>query len=55
MIAQIRSMKFENASTYKSFADAFIRSIPRDYNQVDLVADTYREGSIKSLERKSRG
>ena len=55
MIAQIRTISTENVSTYESFADIFVRSIPRNYNRIDLVADTYRDGSIKTLERKARG
>ena len=43
MTAQIRTITSQNAKTYEAFADIFIRSIPRDYNRVDLVSDTYKD------------
>ena len=33
----------------------FLKTIPKKYNRVDIVADCYRDVSIKSAEREKRG
>ena len=33
----------------------FVKSIPVEYNRVDIRADTYKELSIKNIERENRG
>ena len=37
------------------FTWKFLGSLPKGYKRVDLVADTYREISIKNGERQKRG
>ena len=54
MIAQIQTLQ-GSSRTYKDFAQKFVKSLPTGYNRVDLVADTYKDFSIKSMERKNRG
>ena len=54
MIAQIQTMQ-SIPCTYEGFAENFIKSLPTGYNRVDLIADTYKDFSIKAMERKKRG
>ena len=42
-------------STYEDLAWRVIKLIPTGYNEVDIVADTYRPVSIKMQERAGRG
>ena len=53
LIAVIRTMT-ELPQTYE-FTWKFLSSLPKGYKRVDLVADTYREISIKNGERQKRG
>ena len=41
--------------TYEQLADSFIAMLPREYQQIDIVADSYLETSIKAAERLKRG
>ena len=41
--------------TFEHLTLIILSSIPKGYERVDLVADTYRESSIKTSERKIRG
>ena len=41
--------------TYEELTLQLIRLLPTGYKCVDIVADTYREVSIKDLERRKRG
>ena len=54
MIAQIRILT-NSPETFEGLARLFVESIRVGYNGVDIVADTYRQSSIKTLERKKRG
>ena len=36
------------------FCDKFVRSLPKNYDRIDIVADTYRNDSVKGLERIAR-
>ena len=54
LIASLRTMT-QIPETYEGIADRFVKSLPIGYNRVDIVADTYREISIKNSERKGRG
>ena len=54
MIATIRMMKSIPA-TYEDFTWQFLKMIPKNFKRVDIVADTYRDNSIKSGERLKRG
>ena len=45
----------ELPQTYYEFPWKFLSSLPKGYKRVDLVADTYREISIKNGERQERG
>ena len=45
----------ELPQTYYEFTWKFLGSLPKGYKRVDLVADTYREISIKNGERQKRG
>ena len=54
LIAAIRTMT-ELPETYYEFTWKLLGSLPKGYKRVDLVADTYREVSIKNGERQKRG
>ena len=54
MMASIRTLK-EIPDTYELLTWKFIRSIPSGYDRIDIIADTYREVSIKTAERNKRG
>ena len=54
LMATIRTMK-ENPETFEGLAWQMIKLLPSGYKSVDIVADTYQENSIKSIERKDRG
>ena len=54
-IAQIRVITKEIPETYEQLALKVLQSIPKGYERVDLVADTYRLVSIKIAERNKRG
>ena len=41
--------------TYGGLADKFVRALPQNYLRVDVVTDTYKNTSIKGLERALRG
>ena len=41
--------------TFEELILRFLRSNPKGYRRTDIVADTYRSGSIKSAERQKRG
>ena len=41
--------------TYEELVLQIIRAIPQGYKRIDIVADTYRDESIKNPERKKRG
>ena len=45
----------ELPQTYYEFTWNFLGSLPKGYKRVDLVADTYREISIKNEERQRQG
>ena len=53
-IAQIRTMK-NIPDTYEELTLSFIKSLPRDYQRIDVVADTYLENYIKRSTRSKRG
>ena len=55
MIAQIRLLVHKLPDTLEDYIVKFLTSIPKNYEQVDIVADCYREISIKSAERNKRG
>ena len=54
MMAQIRTMS-RIPKTFGGLAENFVKSITSGYTRVDIVADTYRDTSIKSMERQKRG
>ena len=54
LMATIRTMK-EIPETFEGLAWQLIKLLPSGYKRVDIVADTYQENSIKSMERKDRG
>ena len=54
MMAQIRSCINNVPETFEQFIEIFLSSIPKNFRRVDLVADTYRDISIKSEERENR-
>ena len=55
MIAQIRSCITNLPDTYEEFILKFLQTIPKRFCRVDIVADCYRDNSIKSSERMKRG
>ena len=55
MIAQLRMCITGVSGTFESLAKRFLHSLPTGYRRVDVVADTYRDNSIKSGERLKRG
>ena len=54
-IAQVRVLTKEVPDTYEHLALKILHSIPKGYTRVHIVADTYREISIKTAERQKRG
>ena len=54
LIAAIRTMT-KIQETYKLLAWKFLAALPKGYYRIDLVADTYRDISIKRCERLDRG
>ena len=42
-------------NTYKEFVWNFVPTLRRGFKRLDIVADTYRENSIKGGERSTRG
>ena len=55
LIAQYRTTSKGKARTFGELITQLISSLPKGYNQVDLVADCYRDYSIKAGERAKRG
>ena len=55
MIAQLRMCLSMIPDTFEQLVLKFVRSLPKGYHRIDIVADTYRNISIKSAERKKRG
>ena len=55
MIAQIRCCIASALQTFEDLATKFLLSLPKGYARYDIVADTYRESSIKSTERRKHG
>ena len=55
MIAQLRTCFTNLPSTYEELIIRFLQPIRQGYRQVHIIADTYRDGSIKSGEREKRG
>ena len=55
MIAHLRTCFTNLPSTYEELIIRFLRSIPQGHRQVHIIADTYRDGSIKSGEREKCG
>ena len=41
--------------TYSSLTNNLIERLPKDYNRIDIIADTYQENSLKNNERDMRG
>jgi len=54
-IAQVRVLLTGANGTFEDFFNRFLGSIPGSYKRIDIVADTYRDFSIKTMERSSRG
>ena len=55
MIAQLRTCFTNLPNTHEVLIIRFLRIIPQRYRQVHIIADTYRDSSIKSGEREKRG
>ena len=41
--------------TYAKLGKTLVSQLPKGYQRVDIIADTYRENSLKNNERDSRG
>ena len=54
LIAAIRT-KTRLPDNYEKFIWSFINDLPKGYDRIDIVADTYRPNSIKNAERDERG
>ena len=54
LIAAIRAM-IQITETYKQLAWKFLAALPKGYYRIDLVADTYRDISIKSCQHLDCG
>lgn len=54
MIAQLRVCVNTIPETFEDFILKFLQSIPKGYKRIDIVADTYRDNSIKGEERAKR-
>ena len=55
LIAQIRLCTTNCSGTFKDLIEKILLSIPKGFKRVDIIADTYREVSIKNQERAHRG
>ena len=55
MIAQIRCYIASAPQKFEDLTTKFLQSLPKGYARYDIVADTYRESSIKSVERRKHG
>ena len=55
MIAQLRMCLVGLCGTFEDLTLRFLDSISKGYRRVDIIADTYRDHSIKAGERKKRG
>ena len=55
MIAQITCCIASAPQTFEDLATKFLQSLRKGYARYNIVADTYRESSIKSAERRKRG
>ena len=55
MIAQYRVISTNLPVTFEEWITKFLKSIPKGFERIDIVADCYREYSIKSAERSKRG
>ena len=55
MIAQIRCYIASAPETFEDLTTKFLQPLPKGYARYDIVPDTYRESSIKSVERRKRG
>ena len=53
LIAAIRDMT-NLPSTYEGFVWHFVSTLPKGFNRLDIVVDTYRTNSIKGGERNTR-
>ena len=53
VIAQIRCCIASAPQTFEDLAAEFLQSLPKGYARYNIVADTYREASIKSAEKKA--
>ena len=54
LIAAIRAL-VKHADTYMDLVWKLVGTFPKGYQRVDIVANTYRELSIKDGEGESRG
>ena len=54
-IAQVRVLTKEVPETYEHLALRILQSLPKRYSCVDIIADTYKDNSIKTAERNNRG
>ena len=55
LIAQYRCLSTNPPNIFEELIKRLLYSIPSGYSRVDLVADCYRDTSIKSAEREKRG
>lgn len=55
LIAQFRITAKGKSKTFAQLITKLLSSLPKGHNRVDLVADCYREFSIKAGEREKRG
>ena len=54
MLAAIRCIAIV-PETYEDLAWSLIKVGPKNYRRVDIVADTYRNSSLKNQEKNRRG
>ena len=54
MLAAIRCIAIV-PETYEDLAWSLIKIGPKNYRRVDIVADTYRNSSLKNQEKNRRG
>ena len=55
MIVQLKMCLCNVPDLFEELDIRFNSSIPKGYRRIDIVADTYRKGSIKSAVRAKRG
>ena len=55
LIAHIRTQTVKVRDTFEEYIISILEALPKGFSQIELVADVYRDYSIKNSERLNRG